>query len=239
METMELRQYWQVIRRRLWIPIVLLGVVLAVSLLRQPASSVSYHAGMRFMMGLQPEPRIGNEYSYDKYYTWLTAEYLVDDVAQLVRSGAFAEAVSVHLAEQGIVVPAGAIQGSTQSGQLHRILTIDIGWHDAQQLAAIANAVVAILPTEVARHMAQVGTDVVQASLIDAPVVQAVGTGLRGKMELPLRVGLAGAAGLALVFVLDYLDTTVRGRRELEENGIRVLAEVPGSASPWSLRRRP
>ncbi|MCC7354557.1 MAG: hypothetical protein IT330_12490, partial [Anaerolineae bacterium] len=34
-------------------------------------------------------------------------------------------------------------------------------------------------------------------------------------------------AGLALVFLAEYLDTTVRDRAEVEAMGLRVLAEVP------------
>jgi capsular polysaccharide biosynthesis protein len=44
---------------------------------------------------------------------------------------------------------------------------------------------------------------------------------------LPVRLLLALAAGIALVFLLDYLDDSVRGRSELEAMGIAVLAEVP------------
>jgi hypothetical protein len=40
----------------------------------------------------------------------LASEYLVDDMAEVVRSGAFADAVSQRLAGQGISVPAGAIE---------------------------------------------------------------------------------------------------------------------------------
>ncbi len=76
---MELVRYWRIIKRRLWLVAVLLAVVLAsypFSASRPPAS---YNASMRFAVGLQPEPRSGAYYTYDYYYTWLTAEYLVDD----------------------------------------------------------------------------------------------------------------------------------------------------------------
>jgi len=236
---MELRQYWQVICRRWWIIVALLLVVLLASLLIRPTRAPVYVAGMRFMMGLEPEAKTGDYYTYDKYYTWLTAEYLVDDVSELVRSGAFAQAVTQQLASTGITVPAGAIHGSTQAGTLHRILTVSITWGDAAQLAHIANAVVAVLPGEIAKHFAQVGTGGVYASLIDPPAIGGVGAGLREKMEIPIRLVLALVTGLVLVFVLDYLDESVRSRKELENGGLKVLAEIPAArASTLGLTRR-
>jgi capsular polysaccharide biosynthesis protein len=238
---MELRQYWQVIYRRWWIIVFLLLVVLLVSMLVRPTRTPVYVASMRFMMGLEPEAKTGDYYTYDKYYTWLTAEYLVDDVSELVRSDAFAQAVTQQLAKAGITVPAGAIHGSTQAGTLHRILTVSITWGDAEQLAHIANAVVAVLPGEIAKHFAQVGTGGVYASLIDPPAVGGVGASLREKMDIPIRLVLALVAGLALAFVLDYLDDSVRNRKELENGGVTVLAEIPAARSrlPGLTRRLP
>jgi capsular polysaccharide biosynthesis protein len=236
---MELRQYWQIIYRRWWIIVALLLVVLLISLVMRPTRAPVYVASMRFMMGLEPEAKTGDYYTYDKYYTWLTTEYLVDDVSELVRSGAFAQAVSQQLASAGITVPAGAIHGSTQAGTLHRILTVSIVWGDSEQLAQIANAVVAVLPGEIARHFAQVGNSGVYASLIDPPGIGAVGASLREKMDIPIRLLLALVAGVALAFALDYLDDSVRNKGELEKGGVTVLAEIPPVRSdPLGLGRR-
>ena len=230
---MELRQYWQIIRRRLWIIIALLAVMAAASLVVRPTRAPTYQTSMRFLLGLEPEPKTGDYYTYDKYYTWLTAEYLVDDVSELVRSVAFAQAVSTRLSSAGITVPAGAISGSTQAGRLHRVLTVNIGWGDAGQLADIANAVAPTLPEEIALHLAQVGTSGVTASLIDPPVIGMVGSGLQEKLDLPIRLFLALAAGIVLAFVLDYLDDSMHSRKEVESQGLTVLAEIPTTGRGW------
>ena len=67
----------------------------------------------------------------------------------------------------------------------------------------------------------------VAAILIDGPQVSAAGPGLRAQLELPLRLALALLVGLALGFFLDYLDTCVRDRADLEALGLAVLAEIP------------
>jgi capsular polysaccharide biosynthesis protein len=226
---MELRQYWKIFVRRWWIIAFLLAVVVATYAVARPKSAPVFQATMRFAMGLEPEPKNGAYYSYDKYYTWLTAEYLTDDVAALVRSQAFAQAVSQRVAADGIQVPAGAISGATQSGKQHRILSVSIVWGDERQLTAIADAVAAVLPGEIARDLAQVGTSAVQASLIDPPAVSMVGAGLRERLDLPIRLFLAIASGLILIFLLHYLDDALYSAPDLEECGIAVLAEIPSS----------
>jgi hypothetical protein len=54
-----------------------------------------------------------------------------------------------------------------------------------------------------------------------------VGRGLRSKLDIPIRLGLALLAGVAGAFVLEALDRSVRGADELEEMGISVLACIP------------
>ena len=54
-----------------------------------------------------------------------------------------------------------------------------------------------------------------------------MGTGLRERLDLPLRLALAVVAGLALCFLCNYLDSNLRDRAELEELGFAVLGEIP------------
>jgi uncharacterized protein involved in exopolysaccharide biosynthesis len=63
--------------------------------------------------------------------------------------------------------------------------------------------------------------------LIDPPAIGRVGRPAREQLDLPLRVLLALAAGLALAFLLDYLDGSVRDRVDLERLGLPVLGEIP------------
>ncbi len=190
---------------------------------------------MRFAVGVVPEPSTGAYYTYDRYYTWLASEYLVDDLAEVVRSSAFASAVSQRLAMHGIQVPAGAIQGSTQAGKLHRILSLSITWGQEEELRLIANAAVQTLQEESATFLAQLGAENAHVALIDPPVVGMVGPSLRERLDLPIRLFLALVAGVALAFLLDYLDDSVHGCSDLEALGLQTLAEIPRSRR-WRLR---
>lgn len=228
---MELRLYWSIVTRRAWLVVALLAIVLLSYLLVAPEPRTSFTAGMRFVVGIRPE-RQGDYYAYDRYYTWLTAEYLVDDLSEVVKSRSFAEDVS---ALAGLPLGAGPIQGATSAGKLHRILTVSIGWPDDQELARIADAVVTILTTSADRYFSQLSTDSAVISLIDAPAITPVGRSLRDRLDLPLRLLLALVAGVGLTFLLDYVDGSVRHRADLASLQIPVLGEIP-ARHPWRSR---
>lgn len=221
---MELVRYWRIIKRRWWLVAVLLAVVLAAYPLSASRPPASYSASMRFAVGLQPEPRSGAYYTYDYYYTWLTAEYLVDDLSEVVRSNVFAQDVATT---SGVAVPPGAIQGATSAGKLHRILTVQITWGNADELERIANAVVQVMTERGDTYFAQLGTDSAVVSVIDPPSIGQVGASLRQRLDLPLRLILALLAGVALTFLLDYLDDTVRDRADLAQLSLPILGEIP------------
>jgi capsular polysaccharide biosynthesis protein len=226
---MELRAYWRILTRRWWLPVGLALLVAALTLIGQrpwQPRPASYSASMRFNVGVAPE-RIPGVYTYDRYYTMLTSEYLVDDLSEIVRSQAFASEVSRRLAEQGIAVPAGVIGASTQPGKLHRILTVNVNWPNQAQLSSIADAVSATLTESSAAFFGQFSADEADIRLIDPPVITTVGRPAREGLDLPLRVLLALVAGAALAFLLDYLDRSVRDRADIEHLGVPILAEIP------------
>lgn len=226
----ELREYGQIVRRRWWLPLVLGALVALLSALQlQPwrPAPVSYAASLRLLVGVLPASDQPTTAYDPRYYAWLTSEYLVDDFTEVVHSGLFAQNVSQRLAQQAITVPPNTIQGSAASGKQHRIITINFAGSDQAQLAAIADAVAAELAENAPAYFRQLGTDGAGVTLIDGPTISAVGPSLRQRLDWPLRVLLALAVGLGLVFLLDYWDTSVRTRQEIEALGLAVIGEIP------------
>jgi len=233
---MQLVTYWRIIKRRLWIVIFLMAILLLSYPILSPKSAITYSASMRFVVGLRPEPGLGERYQYDRYYTWLTAEYLLDDLAEVVKSHTFAQDVATAA---GIPINAGAIQGATSAGKLHRILSIGITWHDANELTTIAKAVVDVMEHQAATYFGQLSTEQATISLIDPPSIAPIGTSTRQRLDLPIRLILALVAGIGITFLLDYVDGTVRGQKDLAALELPLLAEIPSpSHDLWGIRRR-
>ena len=227
---MELRDYWRVVRRRWWIPVVLTLLVAGISAVQlRPWQSPppSYTASLRLLVSVLPLNQADTSLYDPRYYAWLTSEYLVDDFTEVVGSQLFAQAINRRLALQGISIHPGLIKGSAATGKQHRLLRLSFSWSDPAQLEAIAQAAVAELSENTPVYFQQLGMPDAQVTLVDSPSVSPVGVGIRQQLEWPLRVILALIAGIGLLFVLDYLDTPVRRSDELEEMGLPVVAAIP------------
>ena len=224
---MELRQYWAVIRRWWWIPVLTVALVAVLTLVTErpwQARPPAYVTSLSFSVGVQPEnPGDGEE----NYYTALASEYLIDDLSEVVRGSEFASAVSERLASQGIDVPPGALQGSTQAGKLHRILNVGITWGNPDELTAIGDAIAVTLQESAPAFMPRLFAQNGAAYLVNRGGVTEIGPSLRDRLELPMRLLIALAAGIALTFLAEYLDNRVRSRDDVEKLGLMVVGEIP------------
>lgn len=238
---MEIKQYTRILWRWSWLVIGLPAVVIALALLQPSAPAVTgYTANMRFSVGLAPEP-VPSAYNYDRYYTWLTAEYLADDLTEVIKSQEIARAVLAEAKRRGLEVqlPPGAIQGATTGGKLHRILNVTVNWGNHDELVILADSLSTVLSEGRAGYFDQfrdAGTPIILHQ-IDAPTLSEVGPNTRQRLELPLRLMLAVFAGVSGAFVLDYLDGSVRDVSDLQARGIHVLGAIPRRSSlPWRNR---
>ena len=237
---MELRAYWRIIWRRMWVIVAIVAVVLVVSVAVRSDPPPLYRATLRFIVGVPPEPVRGDYYTYDRYYSWLASEYLADDFSEVVKSADFAGRVTDRLNESGtpLQVPPGAIQGATVAEKQHRILSVHLSWGNAAELERIAAAVEGVLQEESAVYFSQLGQDEAKIYLVDPAVVTAVPPSLRQRLDLPIRLALALLAGLFLAFLIDYLDDAVRDVQEVESLGLPVLGTLPPlSRRMWPLSR--
>ena len=226
---MELKQYWLIFWRRAWIPALLVGVVAIASLLTMQTPPPSYSASMRFTVRVKPQTDL-NAYNYDGYYEWLASEYMADDLTAIVNSQAFAADVNRRLEEMGssVRIPPGSIGGVTFGEKQHRVLRLDLAWGDAAELSDISQAVVRAMEEDSVQYLNPPGAPGALVQAIDQPTSPIANSrSLTERLQLPVRLLLALGAGIALAFLLDYLDDSVRNRSELEAMGINVLAEVP------------
>jgi len=234
---MELREYWRIVWRRWWIPAGLVLLVLAASLVFRPHPIPMYQATMRFTIGVSPESDSERLTMDPLYSAYLASEYIADDFTEIVKSESFAGDVSARLAGQGVVVPAGVIQGFTVSEKQHRILSMQITWPHESQLRSIAQATVDTLEQENAKYFKQLGSEGAEVFVIDPPRIVPLGVGLKDRLEIPIRLALALLAAVGLAFLLHYLDDTLRDPDEVEAMGMSVLGRIPPSSwrerLPW------
>lgn len=225
---MELRAYGAVLRRhaRLIGLITLATLVISVAMaLRGPSA---YTATMRLAISVVPDPRVGDFFKFDSYYSVLTSEYLADDLSELLRSEAFAADVS---AEMGNTVEPEAIVNLTRTKKTHRLLDVQIAAGNPQTALAIAEAYERVLNTKLPEYLAFLQANNGFVRIVNRPKVARTNTLPLTAAEVGLRTmaGLLGAVGLA--FLLEYVDDRLRDRRQVESFlGTTVLAEIPSTS---------
>jgi len=223
---MELRRYWTILRRYWGLALIPAVVVLIAGLVTWRPAPTVYNAGVRFIVGQQPGAAAA-DLDEQRYYNWLTSEYIVNGLTDWVRGGRFAEAVSDTLAEQGIDAPPGLIQGGLAVDNARSMLTVSLTMGDPELLQHALDGVITVLTEDNAVALPQLGGETAVLTQLDEPVVNAIAPGIRGQLDLPLRVVLALVVGLGLALLAHYLDPTVRDRAELERAGLLVLGVIP------------
>jgi capsular polysaccharide biosynthesis protein len=222
---MELRTYWKILIRRWWLVVAPLVVVtLYVTATYTPPGPV-YQVVMRFAAGTEPAGLSGD---YDRYYPWLTSEYIANGLADVAETGTFAQAVASRLAKTGHKVTPGAIQPAIVTDNAQSILVVYVTWPDAEQIVVVAEAITAELTGNSAAYFPQLEGIEPAVRPLDMPVPALLPPGLRTQLMGPaIKIGLAAGLGVALALLWHYLDPTIHTSKEAEALGLIVLAEIP------------
>ena len=225
---MELRAYGAVLRRHMRLIVLVTLATLLISIVLAFRGPTSYTASMRLAVSVVPDPRVGDFFKFDSYYSWLSSEYLADDLSELLRSEAFAQDVSNEL---GTSVDPKTIVNLTRTKKTHRLLDLEIASSDPDTALAIAQAYERVLNTKLSEYLAFMQANNGFVRIINRPAVSRTNTLPLTVAEIGLRTmaGLLVAVGLA--FLLEYVDDRLRDRRQVESFlGTKVLAEIPTSA---------
>ncbi len=214
----------KVLRRWWWLvalPIVVVAAYIGMTL-RPPG--MSYQVVMQFATESNPA---GMSEDYDRYYSWLTSEYIANGLADIARTGAFAQAVAERLATQGFEINPSALQGAIASDNAQSIMILYITWPDAEALSHIAKAASTEITQNGASYYRQTQDIGPIAHALDEPAPIPMPPSLRSRLMGPgLRLILAGGIGLALAFTAHYLDPIIREREDVEVIDIPILTEI-------------
>jgi capsular polysaccharide biosynthesis protein len=222
---MELRTYAKILLRRWWLVVTPLVVVVVYVVATYAPPVTSYRVVMRFSAGSVPA---GLSVDYDRYYPWLTSEYIANGLADVAETGVFAQAVAARLGEAGQDVAPDAVQGAIVTDNAQSILVVYLTWSDPHQIVTVAEAVTEELTQNSGAYYPQLEGLEPVVRLLDEPAVAALPPSLRAQLTGPaIRVGLALFVGVGLAFLWHYLDPTVHDAEELEELGVDVLARIP------------
>lgn len=222
---MELRAYMKILLRRWWLVLVPVAVVVVYVAATYAPPRTTYQSVMRFSAGTDPA---GLSLDYDRYYPWLTSEYIANGLADVAETGAFAQAVSMRLEAKGYRVSSGAIQGAIVTDNAQSILVVYLTWPDPDQIIPVAEAVADELIANSAAYYPQLENLEPAVRLLDEPVPAPLPPSLRAQLTGPVvKVGVALFAGVGMALLWHYLDPTIHEAEELEKMGWEVAARIP------------
>ncbi len=225
---MELISIWRVIVRRWWLIVLPMLVALLISIptLRAVISPpVSYTLAIRFTAS--PKPGAG-DFQQQSYLPWLTSEYTVTNLALWIHTDSFAQEVSAQLATQNKTIAPDALRGVLTSDNVHSVLTLYVtAWPNADDLKAIGDACSAVMTTKAETYFPQLGAQKLIVVALDQVNVTALVPPITQRLAPLGRIAIGLLFGIALAFLAEYLDRTLRTRGEVEGLGLAVLAEIP------------
>jgi capsular polysaccharide biosynthesis protein len=275
---MELRQYWNVIWRRRWLVLAIVGVALLVSAFMALTSDRTFKAEVRFATRQDTtEQGVGRPldlqgqvlFMFDPYYyRWFGSEFLVDDYTQIAASDAFAQSVlsttretwfveqvvqDLNEQERELAGPEGhpVVRGQVQADELeatisklnvpkvkaaisadrrHRELRLTVTTPSMELTKAVADAAGIVLTDARIRPVrGNMVDDLARFWQIDRPGPADIESSRSQEiLNAVVRVIIGLVAAVALAFLLEYLDNSVRDERDAAKVlDLPVLGAIP------------
>ena len=234
---MELLSLLRILLRRWWLVAIPTIVAILYAALTYAAPPTAYTTAIRFTAAQVPTegaatddaPRAAAPYEDSSYVPWLASEYLVNALTAWVQTNTFLVEVSGSLTAQGIEISAGELAGAFAADNQRSVMAIYITWGDPDQLRYIAEVTVDVMVNGSSQYFPQTAANPVEVVPLDHISVSAASPPLTARIRPLIPVALGLAAGVALAFLVEYLDPTVRTRADLEALGFVVIAEIPES----------
>jgi capsular polysaccharide biosynthesis protein len=226
---MELKQVWSVVRRRSWLvllPAVVTLILTLPSLRAVISPPTAYSVVIQFTASQIPASS-GQSFQDQSYIPWLMSEYAVNNLATWMKSESFARETASLLQSQGKTIDAEAIRGMIQSDSARSIMRLYLTWPDPDEVKQIAQAAIDVLRTKSQDYFPQLSAARVVIVPLDAITVSQQSTPITTRFAPLFRILIGLVVGLALAFLVEYLDPTIWHRREVEALGLPILAEIP------------
>ncbi|MDF1514768.1 MAG: hypothetical protein P1S60_13245 [Anaerolineae bacterium] len=223
---MDLILIYKAVKRWWWIGILPVIVVTAYLTASYQQPGATYGVTLRFATGGQPTSALSDD--YDRYYPWLSSEYIANGLADIATFGTFADLVSDSLANRHLDIQPSAVRNAISSDNTQSTTFIYITWHNPQEAVQLAEAISEVLINNAPvfyPQMSQIGP---VARLVDNPVAYPLPTSLRAQLMGPfIRFGLAVTAGFGLLLAVYFLDPTVREIDDITAQAIPFLGSIP------------
>jgi capsular polysaccharide biosynthesis protein len=216
--------YWEIFCRRWWL---ILGVPLLTGLLTlylQPREVLQYRSTITLAARPDFEHVASNTSpGQSAYNAYLYSEYLLDDLAEVIKGPRFMADVQAALRDH----PGGPPGGAFDARKMHRVFMVSAVSARAEDARVLAEAAGRLLTAPDAPYIAALTSERTTLSIVAPPTTSPL-VEPRSYVNLLLRLVLGLALALALTMVIEAVDDRLRTARAAGEAlGLPVLGEVP------------
>ena len=217
---MELKQYLNIVIKRLWLFMLLPVIAMAISAYYTffIIDPVFESNTTLYLVNRQVDPELAIAYN-----DLMAGQYLVKDYRELVKSRAVISAVINKLQLTGISPDALAGKISVNTKNDTRIIEIKVQDKDPQMAGKVADATAEEFMVKIKDLMKVENVNVIdKAQIPTSPINPRTSVNI----AIALFIGLFAAAGLA--FLIEYLDDTFKTAEDIESQmNLPVLATIP------------
>lgn len=232
---MELREYGRILLSRWWLLILLPLLAGGFTLYQTPDQPKppppTYMYDLQYSISFLPmvisdidqDPRLG---------AVQVSEYVADDLSQIFQGTLFATYVEQYLDDKdGNKANTAKIAASIRVAKAHRLVTLVLRAETKDDLYNLADAIKVAIPNHIQPLLNELwGIGQLRLELVNdtGPMIdpESLVSPPPG-VDISPRIALAFLAAVALAFGLEYLDDTIRLRKEVEQWVGPVLAEIP------------
>jgi capsular polysaccharide biosynthesis protein len=266
----ELRTYWTITWRRIWVVALVVGIVALFvgyqyyHLSKTPGALKTYSSSITIQIGLQPTSH--GDQNTANYVT--VSEALADAMvaSPILTSHEFDQDISNQIAQDMSVIQqryganadlgdwqnTSAIGQALSASRVHSLVTINTNWNTPAGAWAIANAIGEVSVAKISTYLdyainnntTQNSTGNFVPSQVAARVITAAPDSITVSGSSSSKISLyflmllvALALGIALTFLLDYLDDRIRSKDEVTQLlRIPIYTVIPEAPSPGRSR---
>ncbi|MGB1253504.1 MAG: hypothetical protein ACPG8W_23030 [Candidatus Promineifilaceae bacterium] len=213
---------------RRWRLMLLSGFITAlVTLFALRPSEVIHKVEMRFIVG-QPPLASASDDERERYYTWVTSEYIVFSISDWVNGTAFYDLILQEVTADGFSTDITELDKIIGATSYRSILLVVVQHTDPELLVATAEATTKIVTNFHNVDIPQIRLAPPTLFPIDnIPVVVSPRTTISEQLRIPLSIVLAFVLAGVAAIVAERIDKTIRSRDVADTLRIPLLGEIP------------
>jgi hypothetical protein len=224
---MELMLVVQVLLRRWWLVVVPVVVVAALTLPdfigNSGAVSGGFTTTIRYTASQVLEAIPGRDGDFQD--VWLASELAVNALTDWVRTSSFVSEITAKTGAVNVQFDPAALGIAADNERSVGQLTMS--YPDLDTLDAIIDAALDVLQSRAQLYFPQLGGQPALVRVLDVPTIVAAPPPITNRLAPFIKIGLGLLAGIALAFLAEYLDPTVRRRQQVEMLGLPVVGTLP------------